>query len=144
MHKGFYNWKDALHKFHCHEKFVAHITAAKKWVSALEVQKNPERDVHFQMNQQNRAEVQENRQCIKFIVETLQFLGRQRLAFCGDRENDKSLNKGIFWSFSSYRPEIMLPLVNSKRIAENMPHIQAMIFKTHYWKSLQLILERRY
>ena len=40
--------------------------------------------------------VNENRQYLKNIVETLVFIGRQGISLRGHRENKESLNKGNF------------------------------------------------
>ena len=47
--------------------------------------------------------VDENRQYLKNIVETLVFIGRQGISLRGHRENEESLNKGNFLEFLMFQ-----------------------------------------
>ncbi len=93
---GFQNWKSALEKFRAHQCSVAHKSAILAWEVGKQIQHNPERNVVSLINQQQKKVVDENRQYLKNIVETLVFIGRQGISLRGHRENEESLNKGNF------------------------------------------------
>lgn len=75
---GFQNWKSALKKFRTHECSVAHKSAVLTWKAGQQTQTNPERNVVSLINQQKKRTIDENRQYLKNIVETLIFLGIDR------------------------------------------------------------------
>ena len=93
---GFQNWKSALEKFRAHQCCVAYKTSVLAWETGKQTHRNPERNVMSLINQQQKKIVDENRQYLKNIVETLVFLGRQGISLRGHRENEESSNRGNF------------------------------------------------
>ena len=100
---GFQKWKSALEKFRAHQSSAAHKTAVLTWKTAQRTRNNPETNVVTLVNYQKKKEVDENRQYLKNIVETLIFLGRQGISLRGHCENNESLNKGNFLKLLAFR-----------------------------------------
>ena len=100
---GFQNWKRALEKFRAHEKSFTHKSAFQAWYAAQQAQNNPEKNVLSLINLQHKKTVEENRQYLKAIIDTIIFLGKQGISFRGHRENDESLNKGNFLELLTFR-----------------------------------------
>ena len=93
---GFQKWKSALEKFRAHQNSSAHKSAVLTWKVAKRTRNNPETNVVCLVNHQRKKEIDENREYLKNIIETLIFIGRQGISLRGHRENSESLNKGNF------------------------------------------------
>ena len=81
--KPFRNWKDAIECFTAHQQAQFHrncIVSAENFISVSE--KRQDNIVH-QLDAARKAQVQENRQKLRPIVETVIFCGRQQLALRG-------------------------------------------------------------
>lgn len=99
------NWKDALECFKNHQgKCVYHKAAMESGSNFISVAKNPNRDIRNQVDLARKKQVQENREMLASIVDTIKFCGRQELALRGTNDsgpikpNDEepSVNDGNF------------------------------------------------
>lgn len=70
-----------------HTKNVYHQQAMQAGKLFLEAYHNPNKDVINQINEQRLSQVNENRARLKPIIHTIIFLGRQNIAFRGDRDD---------------------------------------------------------
>ena len=126
---GFQNWKSALEKFHAHQSSVAHKNSILAWEVGKQMQNNPERNVVSLISLQHKKMIDENRQYLKNIVETLVFIGRQGISLRGHRENDESLNKGNFLELLMFQAKYS-PLINrffankEKNVTYTSPGVQ--------------------
>ena len=69
---GFFNWKRATEKFREHESSECHRECVEKMAA-----KPVHKDIAESLSEQNRAEKEQNRECLKKIIETLKYLTRQ-------------------------------------------------------------------
>ena len=85
IQSGFSNWKNALAQFrehqnsNCHKLAVEYSTTIPSCGNVVEM-----------MSETARATMEENRQCLITIIECLQFLARQGLAFQGNTEEESN------------------------------------------------------
>jgi hypothetical protein len=70
-----------------HEKLDYHRHAVEAGKEFLKTYYAPEHDIINRVNTQRLEQVQENRQRLKPIIETLVFLGRQNIALRGHRDD---------------------------------------------------------
>lgn len=99
------NWKDALEYFKNHQdKCIYHKAAMESGSNFIRVSNNPKHDIRNQVDSARTKQVQENRQILASIVDTIKFCGRQELALRGTNDsgpikpNDEepSINDGNF------------------------------------------------
>ena len=83
---GFRNWKKALDSFNEHQKSKCHIAAL-----TFEVTVPQSSNIQEMTSEKIKSNMQENRECLIKIIETIQFLGQKVLALRGD-ESDKNSN----------------------------------------------------
>ena len=83
---GFRNWKKALDSFNEHQKSKCHIAAL-----TFEVTVPQSGNIQEMTSEKIKSNMQENRECLIKIIETIQFLGQKVLALRGD-ESDKNSN----------------------------------------------------
>jgi hypothetical protein len=97
-----------------HANNIYHKRAAEQGIAFLRTFNKPNLEVINRLHQQRLKEVEENRNRLRPIVETIIFLGRQNLAFRGHRddgsifhnisdESDVSVNEGNFRELLKYR-----------------------------------------
>lgn len=82
---GFRNWKKALDAFREHQKSKGHVAAL-----TFEITIPKCGNVKEMTSDQVKKDMQENRNCLLKIIETLQFLGRQGLALRGEGSDENS------------------------------------------------------
>ncbi|CAH1100927.1 unnamed protein product [Psylliodes chrysocephalus] len=70
-----------------HANYIYHKRAAEQGVAFLHTYNNPNLEVINRVHQQRLKKVEENRERLRPIVETIIFLGRQNLAFRGHRDD---------------------------------------------------------
>lgn len=81
------NWKDALEYFKNHQDSIYHKAAMESGSNFISVSKNPERDIRNQVDSARKKQVQENREMLASIVDTIKFCGWQELALRGTNDS---------------------------------------------------------
>lgn len=101
---GVNNWKKALEKFRKHEKSeIMHLKA----VQFLNEYRKPGLSVADALSSVHTQKVQANRKYLKFIIETILFLGKQNLALRGHNESIRSFNRDNFLELLELRSHDM-------------------------------------
>jgi hypothetical protein len=100
---GMNNWKKALEKLRKHEKSEMHLKANQ----FLNEYRKPGISVADALSSAHTKKVQTNRKYLKFIIETILFLGKQNLAFRGHDESLDSFNRGNFLELLELRSKLM-------------------------------------
>ena len=102
VQSGFSNWKNALAQFrehqnsYCHKLAVEYSTTIPSCGNVVEM-----------MNETARATMEENRRCLVAIIECLQFLARQGLAFQGSTEGESNFLQ-LLQLRAKDRPELLV------------------------------------
>ena len=102
IQSGFSNWKNALAQFrehqnsNCHKLAVEYSTTIPSCGNVVEM-----------MSETARATMEENRQCLITIIECLQFLARQGLAFQGNTEEESNFLQ-LLKLRAKDRPELLV------------------------------------
>ena len=102
VQSGFSNWKNALALFrehqnsYCHKLAVEYSTTIPSCGNVVEM-----------LNETARATMEENRRCLVAIIECLQFLARQGLAFQGSTEGESNFLQ-LLQLRAKDRPELLV------------------------------------
>ncbi|XP_054711260.1 zinc finger MYM-type protein 1-like [Uloborus diversus] len=121
--KGVSNWKKAFEKFRKHEKSEMHLKSLQFW-NEKKISGNT---ICGNLSYAHTKQVQQNRTYLRFVIETILFLGKQCLALRGHDETMSSLNKGNF-----------LELLQLRAKDKGVDIIQMMSSKIHSYKSGQI------
>lgn len=98
---GFANWKKATEKFREHQKSSVHIPAGLKIKSHQQTLKTG--SIATQISSEHAKRVDENREYLKKICETLLFCCRSGISLRGHDETDESENRGNFLQLMDLR-----------------------------------------
>ena len=102
VESGFYNWKNALAQFRKHQNSNCHKSAVE-YSTTIPLCGN----VAEMINETARATMEENRRCLLAIIEYLQFLARQVLAFQGSTEKESNFSQ-LLQLRAKDRPELLV------------------------------------
>jgi zinc finger MYM-type protein 1 len=92
---GFNDWKHAIERFDAHQKTEAHKNATISFKSRIQNDLNST-SINVEIESYRKTQVKKNREYIGKIIETVQWLSQQGLAFRGHREDIESNNRGNF------------------------------------------------
>uniref|UniRef100_A0A3B3R2M6 TTF-type domain-containing protein n=1 Tax=Paramormyrops kingsleyae TaxID=1676925 RepID=A0A3B3R2M6_9TELE len=98
---GFGNWRKATEKFNEHQKSSVHISAGLKMKGYQQTRKTG--SVATQISSEHAKRVDENREYLKKICETLLFCCRSCIALRGHDETEESQNRGNFLELMDLR-----------------------------------------
>lgn len=96
---GVSNWKKALEKFRKHEKSEMHLKSTQFWIEKKRIGNT----ICDTLSSSHTMQVEQNRKYLKFVIETVIFLGKQCVAFRGHDETKSSVNKGNCLEFLQLR-----------------------------------------
>lgn len=82
-------------KLELHNNCIHHLTAMSKWSAYKLMQKNG--SVHNQIVSSSMQQIKENRTYMMQLIDITLFLSKQGIAFRGHRENEISINRGLFF-----------------------------------------------
>lgn len=92
-----------------------HLEAVERAKDFLEMYENPEKCIENKINTLRLQQIEENRRCLKLIIQTVLLLGRQNIAFRGHRDDgnfnkeesfeESTVNMGNFRAILDYRSE---------------------------------------
>ncbi|XP_029340901.1 zinc finger MYM-type protein 1-like [Acyrthosiphon pisum] len=91
---GFKDWKKISEKLNKHSKSSYHLFSLAKYKDYQNTKKTG--NVHVQMSNAYKEEVEKNRKYMLMIIDAVLFLAHQGLSFRGHTENKESLNQGNF------------------------------------------------
>ncbi|XP_006867671.1 PREDICTED: zinc finger MYM-type protein 1 [Chrysochloris asiatica] len=122
------NWKKTMEKFRKHEKSEMHLKSLQFWreYQFTDEAVNNNLSVHSKKNE-------ENKDFLKFIIETILFLGKQCLPFRRNDQSVSSINKGNFLELLEIRAkdkgEGTFQLMNSQVDFYNSSQVQTEIIE---------------
>ncbi|XP_045154799.1 zinc finger MYM-type protein 1 isoform X1 [Echinops telfairi] len=135
---GISNWKKTLEKFRKHETSEMHLKSLQFW---KKYQLCDEAINNFSIHSKK---VEENKNYLKFIIETILFLGKQCLPFSGNDHSVSSINKGNFLELLEIRAkdkgEGTFRLMSSQVDFYNSSQIQSEIVEIIKAEMLQAIV----
>lgn len=123
----FSNWHCAVEKFNNHQKTNYHITATLKVNEFLFVFENKQDSITVKLDSQLKLEIEQNRQILRPIIETILLCGRQGIALRGHVDNDPIDFSSLFLSNNegNFRVILKYGLINGnndfKKKFENLP-----------------------
>ena len=94
-HNGYQNWKKATSSFKTHNVSVEHKYAMAVW-NEWTIQKESGSTICNALSDGHAKIVNENREYMRAVVESLRFTAYQGLSQRGDTENDTAVNQGNF------------------------------------------------
>lgn len=83
----FDDWAHAIDKFNEHQKNKYHLTAISKVDGFLSVFNKKQNNIAVQLDNNLKLEIEQNKQILRPIIETIILCGRQGLALRGHRDS---------------------------------------------------------